>query len=511
MNRYFAYIRVSTIKQGEHGVSLQEQRAAIERHAARQGLSVIEWFEERETAAKGGRPIFTRMLALLRRRKADGLLIHKIDRSARNLKDWAEIGQLLDEGIQVHFCHESLDLHSRGGRLTADIQAVVAADFIRNLREETRKGFYGRLKQGFYPLGAPIGYLDCGGGKVKEPDAVTAPLVRQAFELYATRRFSLETLRNELARRGLRSRVGKEVSVNGLSRILNNPFYTGVIRLTTSQETFSGAHEPLISTTLFEEVQRILKGKAVDTTHKHDFLFRRLFTCRVCGMTLTGERQKGHVYYRCHTGDCETKAVREELLDDQVQATLRKLTRSEEEREDVRQAVKELRRSWADVRQAGSDALKLQAARIEERLTRLTDAYLDRLIDQQVFNERREKLLMEKKQCEQQLVTLETDSSVATDIIEKKFELSQMAHVGYISGDPSEKRSLVEKVTSNRWVEGKNVAVELSFPFNVLAESEKIDVVTLIGADFEPGGYEGPMQDDNADQSPFPQDTRKAA
>ncbi len=40
---------------------------------------------------------------------------------------------------------------------SADIQGVVAADYVRNLREETKKGLYGRLKQGIYPLGAPIG------------------------------------------------------------------------------------------------------------------------------------------------------------------------------------------------------------------------------------------------------------------------------------------------------------------------------------------------------------------
>ena len=85
-------------------------------------------------------------------------IIHKIDRSARNLKDWSDLGEMIDSGIQVHFVNESLDLHSRGGRLSADIQAVVAADYIRNLREETRKGFYGRIKQGVYPLPAPLGY-----------------------------------------------------------------------------------------------------------------------------------------------------------------------------------------------------------------------------------------------------------------------------------------------------------------------------------------------------------------
>jgi hypothetical protein len=62
MKQFYAYIRVSTAKQGQHGVSLQEQRDAIERFAAKAGLSISRWFEERETAAKRGRPIFMEML-----------------------------------------------------------------------------------------------------------------------------------------------------------------------------------------------------------------------------------------------------------------------------------------------------------------------------------------------------------------------------------------------------------------------------------------------------------------
>src|SRR6185437_6503452 len=139
MKQFFAYIRVSTAKQGQHGVSLQEQRDAIERFAEREQITVVSWFEELETAAKRGRPVFNRMLSLLKRGGVDGVLMHKIDRSARNLKDWADLGELIDRGVAVRFVNESIDMTSRGGRLSADIQAVVAADYIRNLREETRK------------------------------------------------------------------------------------------------------------------------------------------------------------------------------------------------------------------------------------------------------------------------------------------------------------------------------------------------------------------------------------
>ena len=147
MNSYFGYIRVSTPKQGR-GVSLDEQRAAILAYADRYGFKIANWFVETETAAKLGRTEYTKMIKALERGQVQGVIIHKIDRGARNLKDWANLGELIDRGVEVKFVHESLDMHSRGRRLAADIQAVVAADYVRNLRDEVLKGFYGRLKQG---------------------------------------------------------------------------------------------------------------------------------------------------------------------------------------------------------------------------------------------------------------------------------------------------------------------------------------------------------------------------
>ncbi|MGC9224935.1 MAG: recombinase family protein [Terracidiphilus sp.] len=260
-------MRVSTARQGERGVSLPEQKSAIERHASKNSLQITRWFEERETAAKKGRPIWNAMLKELRKGTAQGVVIHKIDRSARNLKDWADLGELIDQGIEVHFANESLDLHSRGGRLSADIQAVVAADYIRNLREEAKKGIYGRLKQGFYPLRAPIGYLDQGAGKAKTIDPTKGPLVKVAFDLYGTGQWSIPTLMEELYRRGLRNHTGGKVTRNGLHTILRNPFYTGVMRIMASGETYLGNHEALISKSLFDRVQDILHGRVGTRTN----------------------------------------------------------------------------------------------------------------------------------------------------------------------------------------------------------------------------------------------------
>src|SRR5579863_2488140 len=108
LNKYCAYIRVSTARQGERGVSLPEQKAAIECLARQCSLKIGQWFEERETAAKRGRPVWNKMLKDLRKGTFRGVVIHKIDRSARNLKDWADLGDLIDQGIEVKFANEGL-------------------------------------------------------------------------------------------------------------------------------------------------------------------------------------------------------------------------------------------------------------------------------------------------------------------------------------------------------------------------------------------------------------------
>lgn len=169
MIQCYGYTRVSTAKQGE-GVSLEAQKDAISSYAEKHDLSIKQWFEEKETAAKTGWPVFNTLVKELLAGKAQGLITHKIDRSTRNIKDWGIIGDLADAGISIHFVTETLDFSLRGGRLAADVQAVVAADYIRNLREETIKGLKGRFSQGLYPYKAPLGYLNQGRGKAKIPD-----------------------------------------------------------------------------------------------------------------------------------------------------------------------------------------------------------------------------------------------------------------------------------------------------------------------------------------------------
>jgi len=467
MKQFFAYIRVSTAKQGQHGVSLQEQRDAIERFAEREQITVVSWFEERETAAKRGRPVFNRMLSLLKRGGVDGVLMHKIDRSARNLKDWADLGELIDRGVAVRFVNESIDMTSRGGRLSADIQAVVAADYIRNLREETRKGFYGRLKQGIYPLPAPIGYID-GRGRPKEIDPTTGPLVRQAFELFGSGRFSLRALTEEMWRRGLRAhRTGIKMSHQSMRKMLKNEFYVGVIRVKRTGESFAGNHVPLISPSTYKRAQEILAGRAYAVSNRREILYRKMFRCRLCGKTIMGEQHRKRVYYRCQTKGRTN--VYEENITDTVLESLAPLVFTDDEKAFLAAAIKRLSTSTTTQEEEQRKALTLLQSKLTDRLNRLTDAYVDGALDRDAFELRKVSVIIEQKDVEGKLRALATTGSKIPDRVARYLERAQTAYLLFKMGTADEKRELLKIVTSKREAYPKNVAITLSEPFLTIA------------------------------------------
>jgi hypothetical protein len=414
------------------------------------------------------------MLRDLRKQKVAGVVIHKIDRSARNLKDWADLGELIDRGIEVHFANESLDLHSRGGRLSADIQAVIASDFIRNLREETKKGLYGRLKQGFYPLHAPVGYLDNGSAKLKTIDPVRGPLVRKAFEFYGTGQWSLHTLVDELERLGLRNFRGGKVTLAGVHTFLRNPFYTGVMRIRASGETYQGNHEALISRQLFERVQDIMHGRVGTRVQVHDFRFRRFITCAVCGNSLIGELQKGRVYYRCHTKACVKTSIRDDVVAALIAVKLKALAFSPDEKEQLLLEIGQLKASWAELREREMQRITLQIDQLTDRLNRVTDAYLEGVLDREMFEERKAGLIAERRALVDQKADYEANRVSVPEQLRRFVELAGSAYSLYSEAVTAKKRRLLRIVMSNCTINRKEIDIAWQTPFRFVAEREEI-------------------------------------
>jgi len=477
MGNVFAYTRVSTVKQGEKGVSLQEQKDAILRYAHQHGLEIVRWFEERESAAKTGRPAFMQMLQLLRIKVASGVIIHKIDRSARNLEDWADVSKLADAGVAIHFANESVDLGTVSGRLSADIQAVVASHYSRNLREEAKKGIYGRLKQGFYPFRAPIGYTDQGAAKLKLPDPVMAPLVQETFELYGAGTLPLMQLADHMYERGLRNRRGGHVTVNGLSTMLNNPFYIGIMRIKRTGQDFSGNHVSLVSRELFERVQALLLGKTVDRVARHSFLFSRLVRCASCHYSLIGERRKGHTYYRCHNRPfktppvCQKTFIKEEQLESAVQGIFEKLTLSEAEVDYFREWIAEYRLHAGAKRDEEKRAATLQLDLLRARKNRLTDLLIDGSVEQTLFDEKQKALVWEESQLKQKVARLDAGCDDALKQMENTVGLAKDASLLYKQANLERKRELLRILLSDLTASGENISAALTIPFTLIVES----------------------------------------
>lgn len=390
MTQCFGYVRVSTLKQGD-GTSLEAQKDAITGFASHNGLVIKEWFEELETASKRGRPVFDKMMKRLQGNEAQGVIVHRWDRSARNFTDWAKIGELSDRGIKVFCAGDNIDFESRSGRLMADIQMVLATDYSRNLSIEVRKGQTQRLKQGQWPWRAPLGYVNNGEGALKTPCPKKAPLVKELFRLYLTEGYSFATLTETMAARGLKNLDDRPLGQRQVELALRNPFYCG--QLSCKYGLFKGAHKSLITVAQFRAIQLIKAKRCVKRVSKHDYIFRGVFRCATCGKAAIGERQKGRVYYRCHTKGCPEPSCREDRLEAAVCKALERIVWSDQQIEGFREDLG--RRDLVADRNDLENSLNLRAAEVQTRKSRLTDLLLDGSISDAEFQMRKKQYALE--------------------------------------------------------------------------------------------------------------------
>lgn len=466
MNNVYGYIRVSR-KEQEQGASLSEQKRILTEYAKTNNLKIIHFYEETKTAAKRGRPFFTEMMTNLKQGKASGVIIHKIDRSARNLHDWASIGDLIDNNIQVYFAHESLNLNERGGRLSADIQAVMASDYVRNLRQEIVKGIQGRLLQGLYPWKAPLGYEDNGTGKLKTIHPQQGKLIQELFKLYASKEYNIITLSKKMESLGLTNSKGNRVCKNGITRILNNPFYIGIIKV--NNETYEGKHEPLISPELFKKVKLILKYRQKNKGIKHHYLFRKMLQCKECEYFMPGERQKGIVYYRCQTKDCLTKSIREDHVEKYVENMLKTIMLTKKETAQIKDILNEQEKNTVGLKTNLLKKHKFQLGKLETKEKKLLDGYLDSTIDKESYTKMKEEILVTKKEIQEKEHAISAENTDMLSGIEEILELCNRPLNIYKSGIIEEKREYLKNITSNLLISGKSIYFSMLSPYQELA------------------------------------------
>ena len=302
------YLRVSTKEQAEEGYSIPAQAEACRRFIADHDWKLADEYVDRgESARTADRPQLQAMLARLAEDPSiDCLVVHKLDRLARNLEDHAAVRAALRKaGVQLHSVTESLE-DSASGKLVEGILASIAEFYSANLGQEIRKGMDQKAAQGGWPVRAPFGYRNVRrdgrgrrGESVLEADQ-QAPLVVWAFERYATGELSLDLLTEALAEKGLRNRLGNPPGKSAVHRMLRNPVYAGVVRWKGVER--EGIHQPLVSRRLFDRVQSVLDGHSSggERSWKHDHYLKGTLVCAECGSRLYYAVAKGRFdYFRC--------------------------------------------------------------------------------------------------------------------------------------------------------------------------------------------------------------------
>src|SRR5579863_551885 len=309
------YARVSSKDQEREGFSIPAQLKFLREYAQSHDFKVLCEFVDVETAKTTGRKQFGEMVRFLCEHKTCRVvLVEKTDRLYRNFRDCVTLEDL---EVEIHLPKEGQIISKEAksqAKLIHGIQVVMARNYIDNLREEVRKGMREKAEQGIYPSRPPLGYLNNKLQHTIEVDPAKAPIAKRMFELYASGKYSLATLRANI-----KDEFGQNLAKSYLERLLKNPFYAGLF--IWEEKTYKGTHTPLISTEQFNAVQSVFRGYGKPKYGKHDFAFRGLLHCAYDNCLVTAELKKNkYTYYRCtgSRGKCSLPYFREEELGDRL-------------------------------------------------------------------------------------------------------------------------------------------------------------------------------------------------
>lgn len=216
--RAIGYIRVSTEDQGREGVSLAAQRQKIEQYCALHGLELAEVFSDERSAKDTNRPAFKGMMAALDERRAEALVVFKLDRLFRNTRDALDhLNSLKDAGVRFHSICEQVDTQSATGMFVVTIMAALAQMERGLISERTKEALRYKRTQG-EPCGPdPYGWRTQGGVLVRD-EGEQAHIAAMRGMYAATH--SYRAVAAELNRRGVPSpragmRFGKREKTTG--------------------------------------------------------------------------------------------------------------------------------------------------------------------------------------------------------------------------------------------------------------------------------------------------------
>ncbi len=217
------YIRVSTDKQAEHGVSLEAQKGKLTAYAALYDVQLLDVIVDAGVSAKTlERPGLQRALGMLRKGQANALLVAKLDRLTRSVKD---LGALVEDyfssdAIVLLSVADSIDTRTAAGRLVLNVLGSVAQWERETIGERTAEALSHIRAQGQKTGGdIPYGFTLAADGQTLVPDAGEQALL-DAIQEARQRGLTQRAVVAELTRQGFTTRKGTALGLTQVQRIM---------------------------------------------------------------------------------------------------------------------------------------------------------------------------------------------------------------------------------------------------------------------------------------------------
>jgi DNA invertase Pin-like site-specific DNA recombinase len=217
------YIRVSTPQQADFGVSLEAQTEKVRAMAVVQGADLVEVIVDAGESAKSlNRPGMARLLSLVDSGAVDTVIIAKLDRLTRSVRDLAELlERFTRRGVSLVSVAESLDTGTAAGRLVLNIMVSVSQWEREAIGERTRDAMHHKRANGERVGAVPFGFRLGENGKRLDPDPAEQGVVSRIHELRDLG-YTLEETAGELNRQGFTTRRGTAWRFQYVAAVLKN-------------------------------------------------------------------------------------------------------------------------------------------------------------------------------------------------------------------------------------------------------------------------------------------------
>ena len=315
------YPRVSTEDQFKHGHSLDEQKERMLKLCDYKNYEVYKVYEDAGISAKNmNRPAFQEMIQDVKDGKINKIIVYKLDRLTRSIKDLEEICIFLEDNhCSLESMCEDINTSTANGKFFIRMLTILAQLEIERTSERTKFGMVGAVKKGHFVGRAPIGY-DKVDKKLVIND-LESEVIRRIFDLYikGTAANAITKLLNEekvLNRKWIPTLV---------DRILSNEIYIGnyVHRKTVSNEEsqkFVGVAPAIIEEEVFNIAQIQKQKNLKNYKRKQTYIFMQSIKCPKCDTIMGGCSSKSHTgekhcYYHC--AKCKTR-VSEKKIEQQM-------------------------------------------------------------------------------------------------------------------------------------------------------------------------------------------------